>query len=336
MKPKTNRRMLGNLGAILVALVIALVIGEVALRLMGFSFRLYPERIEFGWPDPVTLEDKFRADPDLLWVPKDYDNTLAAARQSPPRLIFMGDSCTQYGRYDTYLIQRLAAAAHGEAPPFANLGVGGWSSYQGLQQLERDVVPLHPRVITIYYGWNDHWRGFGVEDKEVARVSRSLLRKLDDLRLAQLVSKAVMVVKQDDGGGEPLRRVSPSDFRHNLERMVEIARANGIVPVLVTAPSSHVAGAEPGELEGRFLDDLTELVPLHQRYVDIVRDVAATHNVILADLTAEFETMPPDLVRYSYFMQDGIHLYDAGNRKIAELLYGCFEENGLVELLIEP
>jgi hypothetical protein len=47
--------------------------------------------------------------------------------------------------------------------------VGGYTTYQGLRQLERDVATLHPVIATFYYGWNDHWIGFGIEDRDVAR-----------------------------------------------------------------------------------------------------------------------------------------------------------------------
>jgi hypothetical protein len=55
------------------------------------------------------------------------------------------------------LADRAPSPAHG-----VKLAVGGWASEQGLRQFRRDVLPLHPRVVmTIYYGWNDHWIAFG-------------------------------------------------------------------------------------------------------------------------------------------------------------------------------
>ena len=38
-------------------------------------------------------------------------------------------------------------------------------------QFTRDVVPLRPRVATIFFGWNDHWDALGTEDKRVAELS---------------------------------------------------------------------------------------------------------------------------------------------------------------------
>ena len=28
------------------------------------------------------------------------------------------------------------------------------------------MIPLHPRIVTIYYGWNDHWVAVGAPDAE--------------------------------------------------------------------------------------------------------------------------------------------------------------------------
>ncbi len=40
----------------------ALVSGEIALRVIGFQFELYPTKVQFGWPDPVTLHNSYHVD----------------------------------------------------------------------------------------------------------------------------------------------------------------------------------------------------------------------------------------------------------------------------------
>lgn len=329
-----KRRWLGNVTLIPLGIIVALALGEIILRVIGFSFHLYPERVEFGWPDPVVMEQHFMPDKDLLWVPTNYQDKLQAYHANPPDVIFMGCSCTQYGRYDEHFKALIDENYPGNHFSFGNVGVGGWSSYEGRQQLERDVVPIKPSVVTIFYGWNDHWIGFGIQDKDVARVGRSVLYKLRGLRLAQLVSKALVVIMHDDVPAEHPRRVSPEDFRKNLTEMVRIARANDIIPVLLTAPTSQTKGNEPPYLLERHLLDLNELIPLHQQYVNIVREVAKNEGVVLADLAKEFEALEPARVRMVYFFEDGVHLRDTGNRMIAKFLYECFEENGLLEVIV--
>ena len=76
-----------------------------------------------------------------------------------------------------------------------------------------------------------HWIGFGVEDKQVYRLTRWPRGRLRELRLAQLVFKGRLALLAPRGGDLP-KRVSASDFRENLRQIVALARQHGIVPVL--------------------------------------------------------------------------------------------------------
>ena len=77
----------------------ALALAEAALRAAHFHFDLMPT-LEFGWPDPVAIHDgRYADDPDLVWVTRDYRETLRAARRTHPAIVFMGDSCTEFGTY---------------------------------------------------------------------------------------------------------------------------------------------------------------------------------------------------------------------------------------------
>ncbi|MFH1402936.1 MAG: SGNH/GDSL hydrolase family protein, partial [Candidatus Altiarchaeota archaeon] len=212
----------------------------------------------------------------------------------------------------------------------------GWSSYQGYNQLKRDVIRVKPRVVVIEYGWNDHWIGFGIEDKNVGKIKRmqsSIPEELRGYGLFQLITKA-MVGYYVDNNSRP-NRVSPDDFRENLVNMVRTARENDITPVLITAPTSHVQGSEPSYLAARWLRSLDELVPLHREYASIVREVSASEDVVLCDILEDFEKLPREDVEEKYFSNDGIHLKPEGNKKISELLVKCFEENGLLDELIK-
>lgn len=315
------------------SLVFSLGLIEIALRAVGFSYRLYPEKIEFGWPNPTAMQDHYQPDQDLLWVPKDYSERIRQLKADPPAVIFTGDSCTEFGTYDSFF--KLHAERAG-LPPFKaeKLGVGGWSSYQGLQQLKRDIAPIRPKIVTIYFGWNDHWIGFGIQDKEIAKLRSPLYTVLEHSRLTQLITKAALSNKVE-GTKLPLR-VDVKDFAANMREMVTIARAAGITPVLLTAPSSHRVGKEPEYLRKRHMKDLQNLVPIHGQYVDAVRSVASEMGAPICDLFADFsEIAEEDLVR-KYFNKDGIHLTKGpgeGYDKLAELLFRCFERQGLTELL---
>ncbi|MEM1206451.1 MAG: GDSL-type esterase/lipase family protein [Acidobacteriota bacterium] len=313
-----------NLGLLAATVLLLLGIFEGTLRLSGFSYVLYPQDIEFGMPNPVVLKAGFQEDDDLFWVTQDYDAKLERLRRQRPTWVLLGDSCTDLGGYDEALAER--AAGRGKALRYGNLGVAGWSSFQGRRQLERDVPPLGPEVVTIYFGWNDHWIGFGIDDANVARVKRVFSSRWSRLRLVQLATKT-RVAWDARGSGLP-NRVALPDFEANLRAMVAQARSLDAVPVLLTAPSNHEPGEEPAALGERWLRDVSELVPLHRAYVDAVRRVAGDTGAPLCDLARRFDALDKPQ-RNSLFMTDGIHPNADGDRFVASALDACFERDGL-------
>lgn len=314
------------LGLVAASLLLALAIAEASLRVVGFSFDVAPERVEFGWPAPVVREKLYLPDPDLFWVPRNYFGRLAELTATRPEIVFLGDSCTEFGAYPRLFMDRLGAEHPGQPLTWARLGVGGWSSYQGLAQLERDVVPLAPRVVSFYYGWNDHWVGFGIEDAEIRGLRSGAYLGWGSPRLLQLLFKARVQFLRSRMPEWP-NRVPLTDFRNNLVAMARISKRNGIVPVFLTAPSGHRPGAEPEYLQGRYLTDLIDLIPVHRAYAEAVRQVAAAEGAILCDLAAGFEEIPPEERSQRYFRRDGIHASREGDERIAELLDRCFQRH---------
>jgi lysophospholipase L1-like esterase len=303
----------------LAGIALALVVTEGALRAVHFHFDLIPE-LHFGWPDPVALRDAYVSDPDLVWVTRDYHQTLRAARRSHPAVVFMGDSCTEFGSYPARTLQKLQAVSS-PLSTGVKLGVGGWSTEQGLDQLRRDVIALHPKAVTIYFGWNDHWMAMGLTDPEIARADR--LRGLADrFRLAQLwleVTSHLAARRQPPPNRVPLPR-----YEANLLAMASESRAAGITPVFITAPSNHVVGHEPAYLATRHVRSLSEVVPLHTAYVQATRTAALSSGAVLCDAASAFAALPAPHDRY--FRKDGIHLTDAGDEEMARALAGCLSQ----------
>ena len=329
---RTGKSWLFKLSLMLGVLIATLGVAEIGLRLSGFEFHLYPERLEFGYPDPKVLDGFFKRDDNFLWVSGRAQKKIEAAKQEKPYLIFSGCSCTEWGGFDEALAKRVDETP-GLAPlTYGNVASSGWSSYQGLQQMRIDIAPLKPKVVTIFYGWNDHWMGFGVDDKTAGKLAGSSMLDQQDLRVVQFLTKALATrgIDGSKGAGENSRpdRVSLKDFESNLREMVKIARANGITPVLITAPSSHVEGNEPDYLNERFIKDISRLVPVHQAYVNAVRKVAADMDVVLCDLAQAFEALPRAEV-LSYMREDGIHFTPEGGAKVGDLLFDTMFENDL-------
>jgi lysophospholipase L1-like esterase len=299
------------------AILMAAAVGEAGLRVAGFHYNTYPT-VQFGWPEPDAIAHVFKPDYDLFWVPRDYDTLLAQARQAHPGIVFMGDSCTYWGTYPRLTLARL----HEDAAPIESgvkLGVPGWSTEQGLTQLERDILPLHPRIITVYFGWNDHWVALGAPDAQ-AHPSRLYYWLDQHLRLLQVYTKLRLGL--DVRKANRPNRVPLAQYRANLERMAADGRRAGARVIFITAPTDHRKGNEPKYLAGRFLRSLSDLVPVHQAYIAATRAAARDSGAGLCDAAAAFRKLPPPDV---YFLKDGIHLTDAGNRAMANIVAGCIE-----------
>src|SRR3954469_6605883 len=322
MSPWIKRALL-----VLVSLAVALACSEIALRVAGFSYHLRPEQVQFGWPKTLaSLGDEYRTDPYLLWVHSDYDQRLARARAERPVFAFLGDSCTDYSQYPAMLLEQLGERRPGHPWTGVNLGTAGWTTFQGLRQLRRDVLAIHPRIATLYYGWNDHWIGFGLPGDDVARLLSRTGSGWQDVRLVQLGQKAWVASHRSDDN----RRVPLPEFRHNLHAMIGLARSHGIEPVLISAPTSHEKGREPEYLKGVWIHRLEDVVPLHQEYVEAVRGVAREDRAVLCDLAGDIAAIN-GAHRRAIFLKDGIHLNHRGAERAAAMLADCLDKAGVLD-----
>jgi len=324
MPMKSRRHTL--LGALTVVgtVLLTLAAGELLLRVVDFRYELRVHIIESTAPEAEEVHRGYSIDPHLVWVDNGYYDRLNDAKTKRIDIAFMGDSCTQFGSYDR-LLAALIEANTGGALSIVKLGVAGWTTHQGMRQMERDVAALRPKIVTICFGWNDHWLSIGLSDMEVERINRSVLGRMQWLRLGQLVTKAYVALAREKD--RPVARVDEREFHDHLVDMVKEAKRIGAVPVLITAPSSHVEGHEPAFLAGRWVADLSDLVPTHRRYADIVRQVAVQQGVVLCDLAAAFESLEGGGGRGACFYADGIHYTEEGNVCAARFLFDCFENN---------
>ncbi len=323
-----GKGLLANLMLLAGSFVFFALVIELALRLTGFQYVLRPQDIEFGSPEPVLIKAAFREDDDLFWVHPDYPLKLERLAREQPGLLLLGDSCTDFGRWDSELA-KLYEARFGRPLEFGNLAVAGWSSYQGRRQLERDVPALEPRVVVAYFGWNDHWIGFGIEDKNVAGVKRLFSSRYSGSRVVQLLTKAYLAWGTRETALP--NRVSLQDFEANLEAMADTAESIGARLVILTAPSNLKASQVLRGLEKRWLRDAKELVPLHEAYVEAARRAAADSGAVLCDLEAEFAALSPE-ERGALFMKDGIHFLPPGDARLGGYVFGCLEREGLLPL----
>ena len=167
------------------------------------------------------------------------------------RVLCLGDSVTAEGLpgYPQYLHAKLQAEPptpeHWEA---LNLGVHGYSSLQGLRLFQRMAPQLSPDVVTIYFGWNDHWLSEKSDCSSLAlkmgpRLGQ-LLRLLEKKRCMQFLIWALNpTLRGMHAHTGRVYRVPPEDYRATLTQFVKAIRAAGAVPVLITAPRRCLAEA---------------------------------------------------------------------------------------------
>ncbi len=314
--PAKRRALLARLLLVIAGLLAGLLAVEAVLRIGSSVYRLTPV-VQSGRSGNATIRDQYVDDANFVWVAKDYRDRLRDARRTRPQVVFLGDSCTELGTYPARTLERLAAI---HAPVTTGLVVAGagWSSEQGLVQLQRDVLPLHPRVVVVYFGWNDHWMALGLTDPELRRA-QPLLWLSERLRLVRLLMKVRMGIRARN----PARpnRVPPDRYLENLKTMSALASSTGAVPILVTAPSNHVAGHEPAQLQDRHLQRLSDLVPVHRQYVELTRQAARDSGAFLCDAAREFDELTED--RAALFMNDGIHFTPRGDAILARIVSDC-------------
>jgi len=298
------------------SIVVTLLLVEGALRIAGFRYSLMPA-VQFGWPDPQTLQSAYATDPDLFWVTKDYREKLRNARRMHPDVIFMGDSCTEFGTYPARTLQ-LLSSGYGSPTSGIHVAAGGWTSEQGVAQMKRDIAPLHPKIVVVYYGWNDHWIALGPSDPELHAAHRYLWLA-DHLRLMQLALKARVAMAQRSH--DRASRVPPDRYQSNLEEIARVARESGATPVFVTAPSNYVAGHEPEYLLRRHVQRLADVIPLHHQYIELTRTAALNSGAFLCDAAEAFAAIPGSHDRF--FKNDAIHFTADGDQQLARIVSDC-------------
>ena len=193
---------------------------------------------------------------------------LAGAKAGAIRIACIGDSWTfgmPVNQDETYP-SRLAEWLRQERPdvPYdvENLGVLGYSSFQGLQLMKTRVLDLDPDVVVIGFGMNDS-NVAGYRDKDMissgtptlaARMKSALkdtavglegykLLKYEALRLRfhpKPVGEYLKAEAETKGSDpvdyesiEPWTRVSPHDYESNIREMARLAMAKGARVVLL-------------------------------------------------------------------------------------------------------
>jgi len=127
--------------------------------------------------------------------------------------------------------------------PVHNGGVPGHSTAQGLRELAR-ILEAGPTVTILAYV---------VRDAQLAGRRDSAARPTPPLARTHL-ARLLQGLFSGDGGpsavGVGVPRVSPPEYRENLDRMVGAARGTGAEPLVLVFPMQRPAVAHVAALEG--------------------------------------------------------------------------------------
>ena len=310
-------------------LMLPLIVTDKVLRHIRYDVHVAPIVLKSKSNGVERYHDDLLKDPELLWKFEPGRITIGRrinrlgfrerevrAQKEPGvrRVICLGDSVTAQGwpGYSQYLHELLT-----NAPPDGgrweafNMGVYGYSSQQGLRQFELWATNLQPDIVTVSFGRNDHnlarqtdrsrmaiqlspWEAVGYNLLDRRRVGRLLLAALEHRHawVGRAFSSRV--------------RVSPEEFRENMNLFVKEIRAVGAIPILVTAPRRAISSEY---VEDGYARSVAEFQKQHDDYAQIVRDVAKETGAPLLDLQNRMAGKYCD----SFFASDAIHFDSYSN-----------------------
>lgn len=232
------------------------------------------------------------------------------------RILCYGDSQTMatpwvgsiYLTFPKLLQDKLMETFMKRDPQVINMGVSGYSSYQGLLFFKNIGLLYRPDCVIIGLGFHDAGSSYA-PDKEV-NTDRPMLKKLRSLlyrsQIYLLIRKRILTRRatgESEKGRPVFRRVSIEDYRENLREFVKKGKEKGIRVVFLTVPQMDPGGAK------------------HLEYVETMRKAAKDLNIQLIDGVDAMSKIPPG-EQSRYFVEDGVHFSREGNRFMANLIFG--------------
>ncbi len=345
-----------NISLIVLGCIMALVVLELLLRVYNpLEIRFKPDRIVLPVNKRYVINNvgKFTKLPLITTHTK---NSLGFRGAPPPAafqdsltIVTVGGSTTECfylsdgHTWPDLLGQELARAFN--RVWINNAGLDGATTYRHLILMEDYLIKVRPKVVLFLIGINDvgagnldateprgHylrnlWRAF-LYRSEVYSLEQNLyhyfIAQGRGLRHTEIDLREVETLEHPS---EATARQTLQDYRTNsvpffarrLEKLIQISRAHGIEPVLITQPTLYGPGVDPvtgvnlatlkvqDHFNGRVMFDFIEL------YNEATRQVAQEHGVLLIDLARE-------LPRNSAYYYDYLHYTEPGAAAVAAIL----------------
>jgi lysophospholipase L1-like esterase len=188
-----------------------------------------------------------------------------------------------------------------------NIGVHGYSALQGLRMFQKIGRRLEPDIVTLYFGWNDHWLSpssdrqlMGLEMRPLAGRIFEVLQTKRFFKFFILTLSPMQHLAKQQHKGQRVFRVPPAEYRSAMKAFIREIRASGAIPVIITAPRRSLTDQVVGK---EYVRSIEEGNRIHDQYVEITRATARDAGAELLDLAVIFAGKECD----AYFAPDGIH-----------------------------
>ncbi len=242
------------------------------------------------------------------------------------------------GEYYSRLIEKLLNQRYADQQfEVINMGVPGYTSHQGLVLLKERALQLDPDIITFSFGWNDIWgAGQGVTDREQKTYSPFIIwlqNNLAKLHTYRALKYMLLEVTEKEGlesfdPQNPKYRVSPEEYRENLEMIHDICVDSNIIALFFTSPSPDIEVYFGTGAHSQFKN----LFRIHEQYNQIVRDLRDHKGYWVVPLATYFRNQP------GYFdpeLKDYIHYNAKGHQYVAEIVTQFMRRYRIIEQAME-
>ncbi len=231
------------------------------------------------------------------------------------RILCYGDSQTMgapwvggmQNSYPKMLQSKLRKAFPGKKIQVINMGVSGYSSYQGLLFFRNIGLLYNPDCVIIGLGFHDAGASYAPDkditsDKPWVKTMRGLLYKS---QIYLMIRKKILERRAHSEKNEnrPIfNRVTKEDYRNNLRTFMDLGKENRINMIFLTVPQVGSEGT------------------MHSDYVEVMRKAAKDFNIPLIDAVEAMKKIPQK-DQADYFVEDEVHFNIKGNDFISDRIF---------------
>jgi lysophospholipase L1-like esterase len=208
-----------------------------------------------------------------------------------------------------------------------NAAVEGYRADRALVRLRKDVLPVHPDLVTVFVGWNDLYQTDPLAETEQLSTRANPLARLLTLSDAAQTFRRLYFLRfntqraqtSETGVGDPelLAGYRPVGYVERLREIFRSAHAGGADVVAFTWPTILADSMTPQAVARVhypwYTTQLSELRALYARYQEALRRVAADEGVSVIDIAAAFDNLDK-----AALFKDTAHFTCEGQALVAE------------------